>query len=73
MFIYSKKFTNSLGKNTTPHSVFDPLNLTYMYVILFRLGIHVATIETWLDTYVFLHYPGQVSFPIRELLGLAAR
>ena len=27
-----------------------------------RLGIHVATIETWLDTYVFLHYPGQVSY-----------
>ena len=24
-----------------------------------RLGIHVATMETWLDTYVFLHYPGQ--------------
>ena len=24
-----------------------------------RLGIHVATMETWLDTYVFLHYAGQ--------------
>ena len=42
------------------HSTYGRCHSLELSESVTRLGIHVATMETWLDTYVFLHYPGQV-------------